>query len=141
MKKGLLAAAVLTVMIFTNSQSTHAVAENAEPELKLVKVTAYTGGTVTASGCKPYEGICATDLEHMGWVAVIYKAIPNGDGYDLGPEIYTLECRDTGGEQIRKGRVIDIYRDNLERCQEVMDKVYEDGACGHVYVQYIPADG
>lgn len=121
-------------------------ADAKEPELKLMHVTAYTGGTVTASGMKPREGLCATDNEHFsdGWCAVIYRAIPNDKGgYDVGEMLWILECEDKGPKDsgVSKGKVIDVYRDNLERCQDVMDTVYENGAKGRVYVQFIQAEG
>lgn len=117
-----------------------------EPELKLMNATAYCMGTTTATGLEVREGLCATDPDHMGdnWCAVIYKAIPDGNGgYKLGERLWILECEDTGPKTggVYKGYTIDIYRNNKDRCQEIMDKVYEDGAKGKVYVQYVQAEG
>ena len=41
--------------------------------LQRVRCTCYTPtGNATASGIMPYEGICASNHEHMGWTARIY---------------------------------------------------------------------
>lgn len=106
--------------------------------------TAYTGGTVTATGKVPREGLAASDREHMGdgWTALVYRAIPDGNGgYTQGELLWILECEDTGGKGVGAGYVIDIYRDNLDRCQELMNTVYENGAGGRVFVQYVQAVG
>lgn len=119
---------------------------NAEPELKLMNCTAYHCGTVTATGKEVREGLCATDPSHLGdgWCAVVYQAIPDGNGgYKVGSMLWILECEDTGAKTsgVYKGYTLDVYRDSYERCQEVMDKVYENGAKGKVFVQYLQAEG
>lgn len=115
-----------------------------EPDIKLMNATAYTGGTKTATGKTPREGFVAVDKAHMGdgWVAVVYRAIPNErGGYDIGEMLWILECEDTGPNGVSKGYTIDIYRDDLDGCQELMDEVYENGSKGKVFVQYVQGQG
>ena len=80
-----------------------------EPEL--MRVTCYTWtGNKTASGCYPYEGICASNEENLGKVALVY------DKEMVLIGIY--EIKDTGSaESLKNGTSIDIYFDTLEDCE------------------------
>lgn len=83
-----------------------------EKELQQIRCTCYLPtGNATASGVMPYEGICASNLEHMGWTARIYTL----EGELIG-DFLSL---DTGGHPtLQNGTSIDIYRDNMNRAME-----------------------
>lgn len=101
-----------------------------------IKVTAYTGGTVTASGTKPRYGICAGadwmlyDQDDGGtWVAMVWTVEGEFLGY--------FELLDRGGtEAIRNGYVIDIYEETYEDCVDVMESTH-----GECLIKYIKAYG
>lgn len=78
-------------------------------ELTKIRCTCYIPtGNPTASGVMPYEGICASNREHMGWTARIYTI----EGEYIGDFI----SLDTGGhETLQNGTSIDIFRDNMDR--------------------------
>ena len=122
----------------------------AEPELKPISVTAYYSENPT--GCRGdlmREGIAAAKQEWYGKAIVLYK----NDNGKPGELIGVYEILDTGygkdtgkGEsKIKKGRhlgtietgqTVDIYRDNYERCKEIM-KLTE----GKAFYQLIDAEG
>ena len=81
-------------------------------ELQKVRCTCYLPtGNKTADGTVPYEGICASNRDHLGDVAVLYSC----DGEFIG----FFECRDIGGHRkLRNGTAIDIYRDSMDRAWE-----------------------
>ena len=81
-------------------------------ELQKVRCTCYLPtGNKTADGTVPYEGICASNRDHLGDVAVLYSC----DGEFIG----FFECRDVGGHRkLRNGTAIDIYRDSMDRAWE-----------------------
>ena len=85
-----------------------------EPEL--MRVTCYTWtGNKTASGCYPYEGICASNEENLGKVAIVY------DKDMVLIDIY--EIKDTGSaERLKNGTSIDIYFDTLEDCENFIQQ-------------------
>lgn len=101
----------------------------AEDEPKLMRVTCYYGGTVTKSGAKPREGICAGAEQWLGYLAVVYDKDMNFIGY--------WEVLDTGShERLTSGKSIDIWQPTLEQCNEWID-TYGD----YCYVQLIDAEG
>ena len=122
----------------------------AEPELKPINVTAYYSENPT--GCRGdlmREGIAAGKQSWYGKAIVLYK---NEDGKP-GELIGVYEILDTGygrdtgkGEsKIKKGRhlgtietgeTIDIYRDNYDRCKEIMILTN-----GKAFYQLIDAEG
>lgn len=81
-------------------------------DLQKVRCTCYLPtGNKTADGTVPYEGICASNRDHLGDVAVLYSV----DGEFIG----FFECRDIGGHQkLRNGTAIDIYRDSMDHAWE-----------------------
>ena len=81
-------------------------------DLQKVRCTCYLPtGNKTADGTVPYEGICASNRDHLGDVAVLYSC----DGEFIG----FFECRDVGGHRkLRNGTAIDIYRDDMDRAWE-----------------------
>ena len=104
-------------------------------EVVEMNLTAYCTGTITASGTEVREGVAAVSRENMGKVAIVYT-IKDGQINEL---LGAFDCLDTGGAGVKKGYTIDIYRTNLKRCQDLMDKVYENGAHGRVFVKFVDA--
>lgn len=102
---------------------------------KLLRCTVYTApeGAITADGSTPREGVVAGMSSWLDCACVIYE---NNDG-KIGDLIGIYEVRDTGGaEWLKNGKAVDIYRDNLDRCNEWID-TYGD----YCYVQIIKAEG
>lgn len=95
-------------------------------ELQKVRCTCYLPtGNKTADGTVPYEGICASNRDHLGDVAVLYSV----DGEFIG----FFECRDVGGHRkLRNGTAVDIYRDSMDRA---WDWVHTYG--DYVYIYWI----
>lgn len=73
-----------------------------------VRCTCYIPtGNRTASGIYPYEGIIATNREHLGESAMLFTV----DGEFIG----YFDSMDTGGhEGLKNGTRIDVYRDTLD---------------------------
>ena len=124
-------------------------------DMMLMSTTAYYHGRITYSGQEVREGIAAGKEEWIGEAAVIYEAIPRGDGYEAGDLLGVYEIQDIGYGRssgdgipssvrsdkdsrgtIERGECLDIYRESYERCVEWMKQTG-----GMVYVQIIPADG
>lgn len=86
-------------------------------------------GHRTADGTVPYEGIIASNREHLGDMALLYTK-----DYEY---IGMFECRDVGGHyKLRNGTAIDVFRDDME---SALDWVHTYG--DYVYVVWIPAEG
>ena len=81
-------------------------------DLQKVRCTCYLPtGNKTYDGTVPYEGICASNKDHLGDVAMLYSV----DGEFIG----FFECRDIGGNRrLKNGTAIDIYRDSMDRAWE-----------------------
>lgn len=81
-------------------------------ELQKVRCTCYLPtGNKTADGTVPYEGICASNRDHLGDVALLYSC----DGEFIG----FFECRDVGGHsKLRNGTAIDIFREDWDGIHE-----------------------
>ena len=96
--------------------------------------TAYCLDGITASGAPVRKGICATgDKRHLGETAILYQRLPDGS---IGEIIGIYEVADTGCSEY----VIDVWCPEAE-CQAFMDRVYEDGCKGKIYVQFLEAVG
>lgn len=109
-------------------------ADSTEPNLIKAHATAYCLNGKTASGTEVREGICAmSDSSLIGMTAVVYQRMPDGS---IGDYIGIYEIEDTGCSD----NVIDVWCTE-EDCQGFMDKVYENGCKGKVYVQLIDARG
>lgn len=122
----------------------------AEPELKSINVTAYYSENPTGCrGDRMREGIAAGRQEWYGKAIVLYTDEDGKPGELIG----VFEILDTGygkdtgkGEsRIKKGRhlgtietgqTIDIYRDNYDRCKEIMILTN-----GKAFYQLIDAEG
>lgn len=95
-----------------------------------VRCTCYIAtGNRTADGTVPYEGIIASNREHLGQTAMLYTMEGQFIGY--------FEARDLGGHKmLRNGTAIDVYRDSLERAYEWVGE-YGD----YVQIIWLEADG
>lgn len=96
----------------------------------VVRCTCYLPtGNCTADGTIPYEGICASNRDHLGQVAVVYDMDMNFIGY--------FECRDTGGhEGLKNGTRIDIFRNDMDGVREWQNTVGD-----YVIVQWVKGEG
>lgn len=98
--------------------------------LQVVRCTCYLPtGNKTADGTIPFEGICASNKEHLGQVAVVYNMDMQFIGY--------FECRDTGShEGLVNGTRIDIYRETESGITEWQQTVGD-----HCIVQWVEGEG
>ena len=96
------------MLIFVLSTTCYASSSRIPDNCELLRCTCYLPtGNKTADGCIPYEGICASNREHLGQVAIVWTQDMEFVGY--------FECRDTGShEGLKNGTRIDIYRDTKE---------------------------
>lgn len=101
--------------------------------------TAYCLQGITYSGQEVRDGICAGSDLYFGKTVILYQRLPNGD---IGEVIGYYECLDKGsGRGIKNGKVIDVWCSDMDACQEFMNRVYEDGCQGKVYIQVFDAEG
>ena len=99
-------------------------------ELIKGRATVYSTEGITKTGTQTRIGMCASsDKELMGKQVIVYQRLPdNSKGDALG--IYTVE--DTGC----KANVIDLwYPESISN--KVIEKTYEDGCEGKVYIQVV----
>lgn len=99
-------------------------------EMQTVRCTCYLPtGHCTASGVMPYEGIIASNRDHLGDMCLIFDM--------EGNFIEMMECRDVGGHRkLRNGTAIDVYRDSMDRAKEWI-ATYGD----YVQIIWLEADG
>jgi len=110
-------------------------ADASKVNLLKMKATAYCIQGTTSTGIKTRKGICATgNSEWVGKTVVIYQRLPNEK---VGDIIGIYEIEDTGC----KPDVIDVWYPTLDECQGFMNRVYEDGCKGKIYVQILDAEG
>ena len=95
-----------------------------------MSATAYCVGHHTANGDAVYEGGCACSPDHIGDVAIIYTLEGEFLGYYF--------CNDTGGEKVRSGKIIDIYKTDYDRCKEFMRKIGKEQM---VFVKWVHGQG
>lgn len=104
-------------------------------ELQKAHATAYCLNGITASGEMTQEGICAAKSDWLGSDIAIYKRLPQDKVGDL---IGIYRVSDTGKtDGLRNGTVVDIWRPDLDSCQEFMNLVYEDNCHGKVYIIFL----
>lgn len=124
---------MITILVILVSLKSSA-ADN-QPQLIKMKSTAYCLDGITASGQYVRKGICACgDRALFGKTVVVYQRLPDNK---IGDIIGIYEVLDTGCAST----VIDVWCQDLDACQEYMNRVYEDGCKGRVYVQVIDAEG
>ncbi len=121
----------------------------------LVDTTAYIHGEVCCKGEKPRDGIVAAAPEWYGMGCVIYEAIPDEEGYQVGKVIGIYEILDTGygkdtgdGVQskirsdkdsrgtIEVGKCIDRYCESYGSAKEWMKLTG-----GKIFIQIVPVEG
>lgn len=95
-----------------------------------VRSTAYCVGHHTADGSAVFEGGCAYSPDHIGDVAIIYTLDGDFIGY--------LICNDTGGDQVKSGEILDVYKSDIDRCKEYMRLI---GDSQMVWVRWIHGEG
>lgn len=138
MKKRMISVALLIVMCSIGSTS---YAKSEQPELIKGYATAYNGPTeYTCTGDHVRKGICGGCEAYLGKTIILYQRLP---GDQIGQIIGIYECLDTGSgtDAFREGRLIDIWCEDMDACQEFMNKVYEDGCKGHVFIQIVESEG
>lgn len=110
--------------------------EPQEPTLVKMRATAYPDtGNLTYSGTKPHYGTAGGRKDMIGKTIIMYQRLPNDE---VGEIIGIFEIEDTGSAKgAREGYVIDVWRPNVDECQEFMNRVYEDDCGGKVWVQFI----
>lgn len=74
--------------------------------------TAYCINGTTASGSHARRGIAASKPEWMGLTAMVYK----NDNGEPGDFLGYYEIKDTGGKNIRSGKVIDLWFPTYDEC-------------------------
>lgn len=92
--------------------------------------TAYCMGHTTADGSSVFEGGCACSKDHIGDVAIVYTLDNEFIGYFI--------CNDTGSGGVARGEVLDIYKSDLDRCQEYMELIGKEQT---VWVKWIEGNG
>jgi 3D (Asp-Asp-Asp) domain-containing protein len=129
MKYKKILAAILIAIITTTNVSAKSVNYSTVGAAK-VRCTCYLPtGNPTASGVYPYEGIIASNKEHLGQIAALYTEDMEFIGY--------FESKDTGGHKaLKNGTRIDVYRDS-EASYKKWVKDYGD----YVYIQWIESEG
>lgn len=102
----------------------------AEAGFQRMHTTAYILEGTTADGGHTRPYICASSIDHIGDVAIVYTL----DGDYLG----MYQCTDTGreGGGVRAGRVLDVWRKNMTQATNYMRITG-----GQVYVKWIKGEG
>ena len=133
--KKLLSTLILTIFCISAPLTANASSEIVDTTLIKGYATAYHQTGIMRSGKYTRDGVCAGSIDYMNCVVVMYQRLPDGS---IGDYIGTYECLDTGGTRgLRNGKVIDVWRPDLNGCQDFMDSVYEGGCNGKVYFQII----
>ena len=124
--KRLIAAIALLSIPLTVQADTRPIPDGCQ----IMRCTCYTPtGNKTADGTIPFEGICASNREHLGQVAVVWTRDMEFVGY--------FECRDTGShEGLVNGTRIDIFRETEKGVREWQQTVGD-----WVIVQWVSGNG
>lgn len=126
MKKGLILASLALALLVPREVK-------AEVETHNVWATGYclTGTTATGTQTKNNHTV-ASKPEWFGYTMLVW--VDDGDGI-IKPQnfIGTYVVEDTGGENIKKGYVIDIYNSDYEWCKQFGGQ--------RVIIQVIKSDG
>lgn len=83
-----------------------------EPLYIPMEATAYCYGITRFDGGRVRKGICAAKPEWYGKTAAVYVNEDGKPGEFLG----YYECLDTGGQDIKEGKVLDIYHPDYNWC-------------------------
>lgn len=128
-KKSMIIIIVLIILVSLKSKASN------DPELIKMHTTAYCLPGKTCTGAAVRNGICANgNKEMIGKTVILYQRLPNDE---IGSIIGIYEVLDSGCSK----NVIDVWCEDLNACQDYMNRVYEDGCRGRVYVQVIDAEG
>lgn len=133
--KGIIAATVMCLTGFTS------LAHDEQPELIKGHATAYRSDKEFCyRNDKVHEGVCGGCKAYYGKTIILYQRLP---GDKIGDIIGIYECLDwgPGTKGFQEGRVIDVYKPNIEECKKFMKQVYKDDCDGNVWIQIIEADG
>ena len=130
MKKTICTLLVLFIVLTVGYNKANASDIKIPDGCELMRCTCYLPtGNKTADGTVPYEGICASNREHLGQVAVVYTMDMEFVGY--------YEARDTGShEDLQNGTRIDIFRETEEGVREWQQTVGD-----YVIVQWVSGNG
>lgn len=102
-----------------------------QPILVAYKATAYCLPGTMANGEEVRPGACAvSDRKMLGKTLIMYQRLPDGS---VGEMIGIYDICDTG---CKKG-VVDVWQPTYEECQGFMNRVYEDGCKGKVFIQIL----
>ena len=126
---------VITTLILIFSIGFTSYAED-QPTLIKGFATAYNGPSDhTYTGKPVHEGICGGCEAYIGKTIILYQRLP---GDQIGEVFGIYECEDTGPgtDGFREGRVIDVWQPK-DQLQEFMNRVYEDGCKGKVWIQVL----
>lgn len=125
---------LFTILLFPVSvKADEGVMNKQVTETKLIKckATAYCLPGTMANGNKVHDGACASN-KYFGKTIVMYQRLP---GDKIGNYIGTYTVEDKGATRgLKNGWVVDVWRPNLDECQEFMNLVYEDGCKGNIYI-------
>lgn len=115
MKKIIAFLLITTMMITPVSAKKKETREMGEDAYR-VRCTCYLPtGNKCKGGVYPYEGVIATNDEHLGQTAALYTE----DGKFIG----YFESMDTGGHKdLKNGTRIDVYRKNMKRALKWVKK-------------------
>lgn len=101
--------------------------------------TAYNLEGTMANGEQTHPGACASSSDRLYAIIILYQRLPDDS---VGKFIGQYHCCDTGGNpSIKNGTLIDVWQPTDFDCYEFMDKVYEDGCQGKVWIQVIFGEG
>lgn len=101
-------------------------------ELIPKRATAYCLHGTTYTGTEARLGVAASSEKSLiGKKIAMYQRLPDGS---QGKIIGWYSVEDTGP---MSENVIDVFQEDLEACQDFMNKVYEDGCGGKVYIKII----
>ena len=126
MKRLLIMLAILLSLPLTVQADTRPIPDGCQ----IMRCTCYLPtGNKTADGTIPYEGICASNREHLGQVAVVYTMDMEFVGF--------YEARDTGShEDLQNGTRIDIFRETEAGIRDWQQTVGD-----WVIVQWVKGEG
>lgn len=79
-----------------------------------MKATAYCLNGITADGSHTRRGIAASKPEWIGLTAAVYM----NDNGEPGEFLGYYEIKDTGGKNVKNGKVLDIWLPTEEECKQ-----------------------
>ena len=135
MRKRILSVLLVLLMLFLILLYSLPAEASEKYPVRKMRVTCYTypEGSITASGCEVREGIVAAKKDWMDALVVLYDMDMNFIGYfEVKDTGFGIDKNGDGIGSIQEGTSIDVFRDDLDRCKEWIEK-YGD----YCYVQII----